>query len=308
MSRVVSQIAVVVAAIAVHSATASAQGWADDKGTLTLAATYAYQFSDSTYHDTSFLVSGVPSDTHQLNLKTEFVPLERLTAGVQLYSAATRYTGPQTGADPSIIVAHGSNDDGSYHYKVTDLEAEVRYAILNDRFGLSPAVRFQTPVTDYEVRGYAAHGSGLKEGGAGIYFSMSDAPIAKSHFLASYFYTIVAKEKNGGAATEAYSVNRHDAMVNWGYQITDDITASLGVSARLTPNGFNLRDMQMAPMEVQHWHDPILAKDYLMVNAIGAYTISDSLAAVLSIGIIPIGLNVSNAKLAGLTFIWTTDT
>ena len=44
-----------------------------------------------------------------------------------------------------------------------------------DRFGVSPALRVMIPVTDYEVRGYAAHGNGLKEVGAGVYFGIGAA-------------------------------------------------------------------------------------------------------------------------------------
>ena len=283
-----------------------AQGWSDERGTLTLTSADAYEWSDATFHTTSFLISGVPSDSIQANLEAEYVPIDKLTFKALMMSTATRYTGPQTGATPDIIVAHGMNDDGKFHYTPTDLELEARYSVLDsEKFGLSPAIRGQIPVHDYEVRGYAASGSGLKELGAGLYFNLAGAPFDRSFVAASYFFTYVEKESKGGADTEMYSVNRSDASLRWGYGITDAFTAAIGVSGRITHGGVDLENIRMLPMMAQYYHDPILRKDYLTVNAMASYQLLDSLSATVSFAIIPIGLNVSNAKIVNLMLTWT---
>ena len=64
----------------------------------------------------------------------------------------------------------------------------------------------------------------------------------------------------------------------------------------------------MAPMMAQYWHDPILHKDYLSINATGAYALSERLTLALSFGFIPVGINVSNAKLISLTLLWLIPT
>jgi len=299
-------VAHVLVALALLTGSAMAQGWSDDRGTLSLTSANAYEWSDATFHTTSFLVSGVPSDSLQFNLEAEYVPIDRLTIKALMMTTATRYSGPQTGATPDIIVAHGSNDDGSFHYTPTDLELEARYSVLDsERFGLSPALRGQIPVHDYEVRGYAASGSGLKELGAGLYFNVAQAGFERSFLAASYFFTLVEKESLGGADTEMYSVHRSDASIRWGYGITDAFTVAAGVSGRITHGGVDLENIRMVPMGAQMYHDPILRKDYLTVNALASYQLLDSLSVTASFAFIPIGLNVSNAKIVNLMLTWT---
>src|SRR6185295_12048776 len=145
---------------------AAAQTWVSAPGELSLNLRSDYQTSQGVWHGPT-LVTGLPAQALNESLAAEYVPIEKLAIGLALSGNGVRYTGPQTLPGSTFPLNHGSQDDGSFHWNLTDLDLEARYQAYDGAVTLTPIVRFRTPVTGYEQKGYAAAGSHLMEGSLG---------------------------------------------------------------------------------------------------------------------------------------------
>ncbi|TMQ25439.1 MAG: hypothetical protein E6J90_06035 [Deltaproteobacteria bacterium] len=146
---------------------AFAQAWVNPKGELSLALRSDFQTSQGVYHEK--LYTGVPVEAFNDALSVEYIPLDHLSLGATLNGNGIRYSGPANIPGSGVQLAHGPQDDGSFHWNVTDLEIDARYQAFDGAVTLTPVAHFRTPITGYEEKGYAAAGSHLMEGGAGLY-------------------------------------------------------------------------------------------------------------------------------------------
>jgi hypothetical protein len=287
------------------SSTAVAQPWTGSEHELSLQATSEFQFSSRTFEG-DLTLSGIPAQSWRQRLGATYVPIENLEIRADLTWQLDRYTGPQTGV-PGVILAHGPYDDGDWHGNLTDLTAAAMYTAYDGAITIAPAINTRIPVGDYDPAGYASPGTGLNEVGAGLKLGKSGLLEGKLLFWGGYNFTFVQKYKEGGSETSQFRTNYSTVDFNGGYFLSEALVLSAGAEYRLTHDGFKLEDYPSLPAdsELRALHDPVLKRDYLALNVRGAYWINETLTAALAFSIIPIGDNVSDAKVIALQLGWT---
>jgi hypothetical protein len=300
------RILLITATLAVSATVAAAQPWVSAKGELALTLRSDFQTSQGVWHG-SQLVTGLPVEALNDVLAVEYVPLDHLALGLALNANGVRYSGPQmqTGGTGQIL-AHGSQDDGSFHWNVTDLDFDARYQLYDGAVALTPIVRVRLPVTSYEQKGYAAAGSHLAEGSLGFSVGRYGLGLEDLVLQASYAFTYVAKESGGGAQTEMYRVNRSDADLSLSYVINEKFIAGAGVAFRYTHDGFDLTQYpDLAPSNpLRTWHDPVLQVKYLAPTAVASYQLTPTWSLAARFAAVAWGRNTSNAISFGLTLGW----
>ncbi len=310
MSRTHIRLIVAGAALALlPSSLASAQAWVNAKGELSLSLRSDYQTSQGVWHG-SELVTGLPVQALNNALSVEYVPLEHLGLGVSINSNGVRYTGPQTIPNQGdLILSHGTQDDGSFHWSLTDLELDARYQAYDGAVTLTPVIHARIPVTDYEQKGYGAAGSNLAEGSVGLAIGRYGLGIEDLVLQLGYTFTYVEKESGGGDATEQYRVNRSDADLSLAYVITDKLIVGAGAGFRYTHDGFDLTEYPNLAMgsSLIQWHDPVLRARYLAPAVVASYQISDAWSLAGRFAAVVWGENVSNPFSFGLTVGWANN-
>lgn len=290
---------------------AAADAWSGEKGELGVTFGQAFQFSDAIYYGEFGRITGLPAQSLRSTLGVELTPVAKLTIGADLTGQFDRYTGPATGANPDIIVAHGENDDGDWHGSVTDANLEVRYQVYDGAVAISPALKTKIPVTDYETIGYTSAGTGLMEFGAGIAIGKMGLGTENLFLEASYTFMFVQKEDAGGEVTEDFSTHYSLANLTLGYFFGEKFNAMLGGEFRLTHGGVELDEIRMIsdPEEqatINTFHDSILARRYFAPTLGANYSLNDSLTLSANAAIVVWGDNVSDAKVFGLSLSWAT--
>lgn len=287
-------------------ATAAGEAWAGLRGQLDTSLDLGFQFSNGVYFGEHGRITGLPSQNASAELGAEFTPIERLTLGAELTGSMDRYSGPQTGVDPNIVIAHGSQDDGDWHSSLTDAEFRARYQLIEGLTALSPSLRVQTPVTDYEVQGYAAAGTGLSELGAGV--SLGNVGLLHNQMVlhGGYEFTLVESLDEGEEETNEFSVHYSRFALQAGYLFTRDFNASLGTTFRWTHGGLHLDERDTWTETQDEWHDPILARRFLALGAAAGYSATDSLSFNASVSALVWGDNVTDPILISTSATWTT--
>ncbi|HET6610694.1 MAG TPA: hypothetical protein VFG83_01840 [Kofleriaceae bacterium] len=293
-------------ALAVSANRAHAQAWAGNQGEGEVELGTAFQYSNTIMWGEQYgRVTGLPAQEVRTHLTVEYTPIDRFTVGATLPFQLNRYSGRQTGPNPGVIFAHGTNDDGDWHSNFTDLHLDARYQVLQGDIALSPIIQVKIPVSDYENRGYAASGNGLFEVGAGAYIGKLGVFTDNLLVQAGYTFTWVQKEDGGGEATEAYSMHHSDASLVFGYIFTPSFWAAAGTSLLWTHGGFDLADYPDADPILKEWHDPIASRRAWSVNVSASYSLTDTLALTPYFGAVLLGKNVSNAMTGGVNLTWT---
>ena len=292
------------------SSLAFAQAWVNAKGELSLALRSDFQEAPGVWHG-STLVTGIATEAFNDAVSAEYVPFEHLALGATLNANGVRYSGQQ-GAVNGVILNHGSQDDGSFHWNVTDLEVDARYQAYEGAVTLTPALHFRTPVTGYEEKGYASAGSHLMEGGAGLYLGRYGLGLEDLVLQTSYTFTYVEKYTKGGAATEQYRVNRSDADLSLSYVINGKFIVGAGAAFRYTHDGFDLADynalLTSEPNSMlKTFHDPVLKVRYFAPTAIASYQLSQAWSLAARFAAVVWGESTSNAISFGLTLGWANN-
>lgn len=305
--RALSLIATVVAIAAFTSPrSASAQAWAGNEGEASVTFGTAFQFSDTVYWGGDIgAISGLDAQALRTHIGGEYTPIDKLTVGAEIAGQLNRYTGAQTASRPDIVVAHGTQDDGTWHSNITDLHLNARYQIHDGDFALSPIVEVKLPVTDYENLGYAAAGTGLLEVGAGAYIGKFGLFTDRLFAQAGYTFTFVETADIDDEQVQYFSMNHSDASLTFGYLFTPKFWAAAGTSVRVTHGGFDLADYPNASAALRTYHDPILSRRFWGANLAANYLLTDSLSITGVFGAVLIGTNVSNAKTLGINLTWT---
>lgn len=297
---------VAVALAVLSPSAAAAQAWVNGQGELSLELRSDYQTSQGVWHGPT-LVTGLPVQTFQNALSVEYIPIPHLALGATLNGNGVRYTGPRMiPGSTGVILAHGSQDDGQFHWSVTDLEIDARYQVFDRAVAVTPVVRVRVPITDYEQRGYGASGSHLAEASAGLSVGRYGLGLEDLVVQLGYVFSYVQKESGGGAGTERYRVNRSDVDLSLAYVITEKLIAGAGAAARYSHDGFDLTEYPRLPPgdPLITWHDPVLRARYVAPTAIASYQISPAWSVSGRFAAIVWGENVSNAVSLGLTVSW----
>lgn len=288
---------------------ASAQAWVNDEGELAVNLRSDYQTSQGVWHG-STLVTGLPAASVNSNLAVEYVPLEHLALGIGLNSNGATYTGPQSiPGNTSIILAHGRQDDGKYHWNITDLDLDAHYQVYDGAVAITPLIRGRIPVTDYEHRGYASAGSHLAEIGVGVNVGKYGLGLDDLVLQVGYAFTYVEKASEGGAETEQYRVNRSDAELSLAYLVSSKFIVGVAGVFRYTHDGFDLADYpNLAPgSQLITWHDPVLKVRYFAPAVVASYQFNQSWSLLGRFAAVVWGENASNPISFGLTLGYTNN-
>jgi hypothetical protein len=299
---------VAVALALAPSSLAAAQAWVNAKGELSLAVRSDYQTAKGVWHG-STLVTGLPVQALNNALTAEYVPIEKLSLGLTLNANGVRYTGPQMIPGSNVILSHGTQDDGSFHWSITDLDFEAHYQAYDGAVALTPLLRVHVPVTDYEQKGYGAAGTHLKEAGVGLALGRYGLGLEDLVLQLGYTFTYVEKESGGGERTEQFRTNRSDVDFSLSYIITDKFIAGIGAAFRYTHDGFDLLDYPKLPASdpLIMWHDPVLRVRYFVPAAVASYQLSRTWSVAGRFAAVVWGQNASNPISFGLTLGWANN-
>lgn len=287
---------------------AAAQAWVNPKGELSLSLRSDFQTSTGVWHG-STLFTNLGVQAFNEALVVEYVPLEHLALGVTMNGDGVRYSGPQDIPGANFRLAHGSQDDGSFHWNATDLEVDARYQAYDGAVTLTPIAHFRTPVTSYEEKGYAAAGSHLMEGGLGLSIGRYGLGLEDLVFQASYTFTYVAKYSGGGAATEQYRVNRSDADLSFSYVFSNKFIVGAGAAFRYTHDGYDLANFSMlSPGDPLYtFHDPVLKVVYIAPAAVASYQLTPAWSLAARFAAVVWGQSTSNPISFGVTLGWANN-
>lgn len=297
------------APVVATTSTAAAQAWVSDKGELSLSLRSDFQTASGTFHGDDGLITGLPTRAVNSLFTVEYVPISKLSTALTLNANGATYQGPLTQPGANFALAHGSQDDGSWHWNITDLDFYTRYQAYDGPVTLTPVLHLRTPVTDYENRGYAAAGMHLREAGLGLSLGKYGVGTEDLVLQASYMFTVPAKEHGGGAATEQYRTIRSDFDVSLAYIFSPSFVAAAGVAVRVTHDGFELEDYDELPSgdPLIDWHDPVLKQMYIAPSVLASYQVTPSFSLAGNFAIIAHGDGVSNAITFGLTAGFSTN-
>lgn len=286
------------------ASTAAAQAWVNEKGELSLSLRNDYQFANGVFHGEDGLITGLNTSAINSSFSVEYVPIPKLAAGLALNANAAAYTGPQMIPGANFALAHGKNDtDGSLHWTPTDLDIVARYQAYDGAIAITPNLRFRTPVKEYENLGYAANGTGLREGSIGVSIGKYGLGTEDLVLQAGYMFSYVAKETDAPAAVQKYRTNRSDFDLSFAYIFSEKFVAAAGVAVRITHDGFNLEDYPELPAgdPLIMWHDPVLKQMYIAPTVLASYQVTPEFSLAGNFAMIPYGNNVSNAITFGIT-------
>ncbi|HEY4056434.1 MAG TPA: hypothetical protein VGM39_07485 [Kofleriaceae bacterium] len=319
------------AAVGATYATASAQAWVPDKGTLGVSLNYNYSRSDKVVTDTSFSFPDAGTISHQETLALEYTPIDKLAIGASLPLLSIKYRNPgyfqhqQPPGGPKIA----TYDDGDYHTTLTDLRFGARYQLLDDPIALTPSIAASIPVADYETIGNAVGGRHLKQLHAGLAAGYIIGTASYVHLQYEFTYS----ERYDKTSTadmnhdiKGYGQSYSDIVLQVGTKLLDyrlDIHAT--AQSRIAHGGENFSDIFLTPVKMDgtgpedytltgapnmnYYHDAILKEDIFLVGGGIAYDINESLSISLDyrhfIEQIKLSQNTQNSDTLAIGLAWT---
>ena len=285
----------VVASI-IAPATAKAQAWVAEPGSLTVGLDYGFGWSDQ-IEEGELVIPGGNLIAQTFSLSAELVPLERLAvrANVPLYLV---YWSQQ-----DLIGAHGRYDDGNPHLVLQDFSWEARYMLLQAPVAVTPVVGMGIPMVDYETRGNAAVGRHLLQGyfGLNVGFILPWVPDLYGH--ARYVFSIV-EAVDISEETEQFDQNRSELNVQIGYFFLPQLQAYLTTDLVIYHGGINFVDWPNLSETLRVNHDVLLQEELFFVGGGVGYQVTDQLALDLSIRVFALGDNTRRARIITLSASW----
>jgi hypothetical protein len=206
-----------VSAVAVAAVLAArpvcAQAWLPPAGVGDV--TLAVQRIDNTGHllsDGSLIEAGQSLSTSVL-LEVEYSLTDRLQISAGIPFVGTRYTDPNP--PPPFVPALDVDLCRCWHSGLQDLSLSARFNVVSARgFALTPSIAFGVPSHDYDFRGEAVIGRGLKEARFGVDVGQRlDAISPKLAVQGRYSYAVVEQVLD-------IPNNRSNAALEGAYQVT----------------------------------------------------------------------------------------
>src|SRR5579884_3803038 len=196
----------------------SAQAWLSPQGDGTVSVLYQYQadrlhsFSDGRTKDRGHTY------IQSVLLNTDYSITDRLAVTIGLPYIAGKYTGANphllVRGDPSTAVAV---DDGSYHSGFQDFRLNVRYALTQHAWKITPLFEAIIPSHDYPSFGHASIGFDEKEYRVGVNIGRRLNPILpKAYVQGQYAFGMspvvaanIAPKRSYAEVQLGYILNRH---------------------------------------------------------------------------------------------------
>lgn len=197
-------------ALAVLPLPAAAQAFTSPQGVG--AVTLMWQFVDNTGHrlsDGALRVAGESVTTSAI-VEMDYGVTDRLSASAAVPYVFAKYTGAMP--PPSGLAVDAC---ACWHSSLQDLSLAARYRLGDERWAITPTVKYDGPTHDYAYVGEAVVGRNLREvqiGAAGGVRLVDLLP--KASVQAGYTYAFVEKPLSD------VPINRSNAFVDFGYALT----------------------------------------------------------------------------------------
>ena len=175
------------------------------------AVTLAWQYVDNTGHRLSdgFLVERGQSVTMSADFELDYGVTDRLSATFGIPYVFAKYTGGLP--PPSNLPVDSCR---CWHSTFQDFSLAARYHLGDDRWAVTPLVRYTRPSHDYRYQGEAVVGRDLQEGQIG--FNLGARLVGflpRASLQAGYTYAFVEKVLK-------IPLNRSNAFIDLGYALT----------------------------------------------------------------------------------------
>ena len=203
-------LAIVVAAIAILPSPAAAQAFTAPQGIG--AVTFAWQFVDNTGHRLSdgFLREAGQSVTTSVLVELDYGVTNRLSATVSLPYVFAKYTGAMP--PPSGLAVDAC---ACWHSSFQDVSVSARYRLGDERYAVTPILRYDGPSHDYPYEGEAVVGRNLREVLVGLAAGVRLVDLLpKASIQSGFTYAFVEKP------LVDVPINRSNAFVEFGYAVT----------------------------------------------------------------------------------------
>ena len=200
----------VVAAFASLPALVAAQAFTPPEGVGSF--TTFWQLVDNTGHrltDGTLVVRG-QSVTTSAVFELDYGVTDRLSATVALPYVFAKYTGALP--PPSGLAVDACQ---CWHSSFQDVSLTARYRFGDNRWAVTPILKYDTPSHDYPYEGEAVVGRNLREVQVGVATGMKLVHLLpKASVQAGYTYAFVEK------ALPDIGIDRSNAFVDFGYALT----------------------------------------------------------------------------------------
>ncbi len=198
----------VAAALAIVPSPLAAQAFTLPQGVG--AVTVAWQYVDNLGHLLSdgYYVARGQSVTTSLDLELDYGVTDRLSATFEVPYVWAKYTGTL----PSQSNLPRDNCR-CWHSALQDFTLAARYRLGDDRWAVTPLVRYVRPSHDYEYKGEAVVGRDLWEAQVGVSVATKLGFVPRASFQAGYTYAFVEKVLD-------IKLDRSNAFVDIGYALT----------------------------------------------------------------------------------------
>ena len=299
MKRLLS---VAVASLALASGSeALAQAWVGPPNSLSVSLGYNFSPSNKIVETSGLSIPGHPILAHTIFLGAEYVtPLPGLALTAQLPLLGVAYKGEGDEAE-AAFARHGRYDDGSYHFTLSDLRADLRYMPIDDPLAISIHVGGSFPVAEYETVGFATAGRHLLMG----HFGVSLGYIIWDIFAhVRYEFTLGQRYETNAPDTGDVAQNRSDLNVQIGYIILEGLEFHAAVDWRLPHGGINFTDFPTLSQAQQDYHDVLLREGFLLVGGGGSYEVVDGFTIAALFRIFTTGTNTRDGHVFGLTMTY----
>jgi hypothetical protein len=254
---------------------ASAQAWVGPAGTGSVS--FAVQKIDNTGHIGTDEVS-LPigkSTTAAIYVEGEYAFTDRLTISVGLPFVFAKYIGPDSPPGPDRPVDICRCWNGAFQ----DVSVTARFNLSNGTLGITPFASFGVPSHDYDFRGEAVVGRGLRELRLGVAAGRRLDPFSRRLSVAgSYSYAIVQKVVD-------VPNNRSNTDVGLAYAATDSLSLKGSLAWQRThgglrtigpppePDGYPWGEITNAELFSQH--DRLLRDNSLHAAISASYSLRD---------------------------------
>ena len=200
--------AAVAATLTLVSSPLAAQAFTPPRGVGSV--TLAWQYVDNLGHLMSdgFYVARGQSVTTAADLELEYGFTDRLSATFEVPYVYAKYTGSL----PSRSNLERDNCK-CWHSALQDFSLAARYRLGDDRWAVTPLVRYVLPSHEYAHKGEAVAGRDLEELQLGVNFGTRLAFLPKAAVQASYTYAFVEK-------VIGIKYDRSNAVIDLGYAVT----------------------------------------------------------------------------------------
>jgi hypothetical protein len=202
----------VVAAIISLPCSAAAQAFTSPEGVGSVS--FVWQFVDNTGHrltDGTLRVAGQSVTTSAL-VELDYGVTDRLSATFALPYVFAKYSGAMP--PPSGLPVDAC---GCWHSSFQDLSLAARYRFGDDRWAVTPIVKYERPTHDYPFQGEAVVGRNLQEVQMGVSTGLKLVP--KTSVQAGYTYAFVEKP------LADVKIDRTNGFVELGYAVTRSLFA-----------------------------------------------------------------------------------